>query len=368
MKKILTVIGARPQFIKSGILSKAMLHFFEEVVVHTGQHYDTNMSDVFFDELALRTPKYNLNVGSLSHAKQTAEMMIGIEEAINIERPDGVLVYGDTNSTLAAALAASKLLLPVFHVEGGIRTHCMDMPEEQNRVVTDHLSSMIFVSTNKNLEDACSEGLKSRSYLVGDIMYDSLIHYSRIAEEKGWDYHVQEIKPLYEAKEVNREYYFATIHRPENTDETHTLKEVLSALNELEYQVILATHPRIDKKIANYQKEYENIYFIEPLSYLQTLFFTKNAKMVVTDSGGLHKEAYLHGTPCVTILRSGWNETVKGGWNSFVRPDKVKILQAINHKSVDNQVLRDDFGNGKACQKIVDLMIKFYSGSLPRLY
>ena len=171
MKKILTVIGARPQFIKAGIISKVISSYFDEILLHTGQHYDTNMSDIFFSELDIKEPKYNLNVGSLSHAKQTAKMMIGIESIICMESPDAILVYGDTNSTVAAALTASKMLIPVFHVEGGIRTHCFDMPEEQNRLITDHLSSLIFVSTKDNLREAVKEGLGSRSYLVGDIMY-----------------------------------------------------------------------------------------------------------------------------------------------------------------------------------------------------
>jgi len=361
MKKILTVVGARPQFIKAGILSKKLEGIFNEVLLHTGQHYDANMSDVFFAELGIKKPKYNLNVGSSSHAKQTAQMMVGIEEVIEQEKPDGVLIYGDTNSTVAAALTASKMLIPVFHVEGGIRTHCFDMPEEQNRIIADHLSSMIFVSTLDNLKEAEKEGLADRSYLVGDIMYDSLIYYSRVAEDHGQDYYFCKLEGILEHRtKLTDSFYLATIHRPENTDNDDAFLEILSALNEMEGVVVLATHPRIKHRIEQVGEYYPNIYFVEPLSYLETIFFAKNAKMVITDSGGLHKEAYLHGTPCVTILRSGWLETRKGGWNKFVTPVADDILSAAMRNDIDKTVVRDDFGDGNACGRIVEKLREYY--------
>ncbi len=369
MKKILTVVGARPQFIKAGILSKKLEGIFNEVLLHTGQHYDANMSDVFFTELGIKEPKYNLNVGSSSHAKQTAQMMVGIEEVIEQEKPDGVLIYGDTNSTVAASLTASKMLIPVFHVEGGIRTHCLDMPEEQNRIIADHLSSMIFVSTLDNLKEANKEGLGGRSYLVGDIMYDSLIYYSKVVEDQGHDYYFSKLEGIFEHRtKLTDSFYLATIHRPENTDNEDAFLEILSALNEMESPVILAAHPRIRRIIDRIGCNFPNIYFVEPLSYLDTIFFAKNAKMVITDSGGLHKEAYLHGTPCVTILRSGWLETRKGGWNKFVAPVADDILSAAMRNDIDKTVVRDDFGDGNACGKIVELLKVFYGNPFLQLY
>ena len=369
MKKLLTVVGARPQFIKAGILSKKLEGEFDEVLLHTGQHYDANMSEVFFDELGIKEAKYNLNVGSTSHAKQTALMMMGIEKVIDQEAPDGVLIYGDTNSTVAASLTASKMLIPVFHVEGGIRTHCLDMPEEQNRLIADHLSSMVFVSTVDNLREAEREGLGTRSYLVGDIMFDSLIFYSKIVGEQGKDHYFQRLKGILSQRtEPIDDYYLATIHRPENTDNQMNFFEILRALNQLEHPVILSTHPRIRDKVLSIGRDFVNIYFVEPLSYLESIFFSKQANMVVTDSGGLHKEAYLHGTPCVTILRSGWMETVKGGWNQFVPPLSNEIVLAVNEREIDRTVERDDFGDGNACAKIVELMKMFFGHTSMHLY
>jgi len=369
MRKLLTVVGARPQFIKTGILSKMIEGEFEEVLLHTGQHYDANMSEVFFNELGIKQPKYNLNVGSSTHAKQTAQMMIGIEEVIEQEKPDGVLIYGDTNSTVAASLTASKMLIPVFHVEGGIRTHCLDMPEEQNRIIADHLSSMVFVSTVDNLREAEKEGLGERSYLVGDIMFDSLVYYSKIVEEQGQEYYFRKLRGiLVQRIESIDVFYLATIHRPENTDSERTFSEILRALNKLDKIVILATHPRIRQRIEQIGSNYPNIYFVEPLSYLETIFFAKNAKMVITDSGGLHKEAYLHGTPCVTILRSGWLETEKGGWNKFVSPISEDILNATMRNDIDRTVVRDDFGDGNACGRIVELLKGFFDNASLHLY
>ncbi len=370
MKKILTVVGARPQFIKAGILSKKLDGEFNEVLLHTGQHYDANMSDVFFTELGIKEPKYNLNVGSSSHAKQTAQMMVGIEEVIEQEKPDGVLIYGDTNSTVAASLTASKMLIPVFHVEGGIRTHCLDMPEEQNRIIADHLSSMIFVSTVDNLKEANKEGLGGRSYLVGDIMYDSLIYYSKVVEDQGHDYYFSKLEGIFEHRrtKLTDSFCLATIHRPENTDNEDAFWEILSALNEMEDVVVLATHPRIRHRIEQVGEYFPNIYFVEPLSYMDTIFFAQNAKMVITDSGGLHKEAYLHGTPCVTILRSGWLETRKGGWNKFVAPVADDILSAAMRNDIDKTVVRDDFGDGNACGKIIELLKGFFDNPLLRVY
>lgn len=360
MKKIITIVGARPQFIKAGILSKQLRKKFNEVLVHTGQHYDKNMSDVFFDELDIPKPDYNLGIGSGSHAQQTAKMMMAIERVLLEEKPDAVLLYGDTNSTAAGALTAAKLQVPVFHVEGGVRTHFFDMPEEQNRIVTDHLSSLIFVSTKENLEEAEREGLKEKTFLVGDVMYDSLLYYTEKAETDSFENHIHRLVPLYERKEVEKKYYICTMHRPENTDNIEKLKEVLSALDSLEHLVIFSVHPRIRSKIDKLHTSYKNIYFVEPLAYHEVLYFTKHAEKVVTDSGGLHKEAYLHGTPCVTVLRNGWKETIHDGWNYFVRPERKQIVNAVNDMDIDWSCSRNEFGDGKSCEKIVEIIDKYF--------
>ena len=364
MKKILTIVGARPQFIKSNILSKELKENFKEILVHTGQHYDENMSNIFFDELKMKRPDYNLGVGSNTHAKQTAEIMVKIEEVIEKEKPDAVLLYGDTNSTLAGAVVAAKLLIPIFHVEGGLRTHCLDQPEEQNRIVTDHLSSLVFVSTLENLDEAKRENLTEKSILVGDIMYDSIKFYTKMIEDEKMDKMFLHLKPLYisDIKITSKNYYFLTLHRPENTDNINTLKEILNVMEKLENPILFAVHPRIRKKVDKLikKKNYKNFYFVEPLSYLETLYFTKNAKKVVTDSGGLHKEAYLHGVPCVTILRGGWKETEHHGWNHFVPPTEKKLLEKIKDTNIDWNAKRDEFGTGEACKKIVKEILKYF--------
>ncbi|MDO4690247.1 MAG: UDP-N-acetylglucosamine 2-epimerase (non-hydrolyzing) [Fusobacterium sp.] len=364
MKRILTIVGARPQFIKSNIVSKKLELYFQEILVHTGQHYDSDMSDIFFDELKMTKPKYNLGVGSNTHAKQTAEIMIKLEKVIENENPDAILVYGDTNSTLAGALVAAKMNIPIFHIEGGVRTHCKDMPEEQNRILTDHLSDLIFLSTEENLNDAISEGLQNRSFVVGDIMYDSLKHYTTLVENNDFFYMLNELKPLYndENKIKNIEtYYLFTLHRPENTDSIEKIKKILDVIDQLGILVIFSVHPRIKNIIRKIYKNYKKIYFVQPLSYLQTLYFSKKAKKIVTDSGGLHKEAYLHGVPCVTLLRGGWSETVHDGWNHFVNIENLK--DAINNNEIKWDSPRNEFGDGNATEKIVKIMLEYFQES-----
>jgi UDP-N-acetylglucosamine 2-epimerase len=363
MKKIVTIVGARPQFIKSNILSKEITKKFNEILVHTGQHYDVNMSDIFFIELEMKTPDYNLGIGSDTHAKQTAKMMVKIEEVLEKEKPDGVLLYGDTNSTLAGALVAAKLLIPIFHVEGGVRTYCKYLPEEQNRVLTDHVSSLIFVSSESNMDDARKEGLGKISYKVGDIMYDSLLHYTEKIKNYSLEEMFSKVKPLYSNIKKMDKYYLFTLHRPENTDKIEHFDTILNAVNKLKYPVLFPVHPRIRKYVDSIHHKYNNIRYIEPLSYLETLYFTKYAEKVVTDSGGLHKEAYLHGVPCVTILEGGWSETNHGGWNHFVEPTEEAILHAVNDYNIDWEDPRNEFGDGQACKKIVEIIANYLEES-----
>lgn len=353
MKKILTVVGARPQFIKAGITSIQIRKKFKEVLVHTGQHYDAKMSDVFFDEMNIPKPDYNLAVGSGSHAVQTAKMMIKIEEVLLIEKPDGVLLYGDTNSTVAASLTAAKLNIPVFHIEAGTRTNIFDMPEEQNRIVTDHLSSLCFAPTQLSIDNLINEGLGNRSVFTGDVMYDALLFYSELAEKTSHMEYINKLVPLFgEKKELLGNYYLATSHRPENTDDSHKLDNILDALELMDENVIFAVHPRIENYVKKVGSKYKNIYFVEPLTYFETLHFLKNASYVITDSGGLHKEAYLIGIPCISILRNGWEETLHDGWNEFIGPDKEAILNSMKYRKIKKDSKRTGFGDGKSCEKI----------------
>ena len=363
MKKILTIVGARPQFIKAGITSKSIRKKFKEILVHTGQHYDANMSDVFFEEMKIPKPDYNLAVGSGSHAVQTANMMIKIEEVLLKEKPDGVLLYGDTNSTVAASITAAKLNIPVFHIEAGTRTHIFDMPEEQNRIVTDHLSSICFAPTQLSQDNLIKEGLENKSFFLGDVMYDALLFYSKIADEVTHSEYISHLQPLFgEKKGISNGYYLATSHRPENTDDKSKLNNILDALNELDKPVIFPVHPRISNYIKYVCQLYTNIFFVAPLTYFETLHFLKNATFVITDSGGLHKEAYLIGTPCVSILRNGWEETLYKGWNEFVSPDKDVILKSIYEREIDLNSIRDGFGDGHSCEKIVMKIDEFFEG------
>lgn len=245
MKKIITVVGARPQFIKAAVVSRQLKDNFEEIIVHTGQHYDNNMSDVFFEQLRIPKPQYNLGVGSGTHGKQTGKMLEKIEEIIFEEKPDYVLVYGDTNSTLAAALAASKLLIPVIHIESGLRSFNMNMPEEQNRILTDHISKILFCPTQTAVDNLKKEGITNNVYNVGDVMCDSVLYYSKLAN-KTLKKDTLNLKPIYEKKVIDK-WYLTTIHRAENTYDDKNLLEILKALNELDELVIFPVHPRIKK-------------------------------------------------------------------------------------------------------------------------
>lgn len=357
--KIVTVIGARPQFIKAAAVSRKLREEFEEILIHTGQHYDANMSDIFFDELDIPRPDYYLGAGSGSHAVQTANILVKTEEILLKEKPDYLLVYGDTNSTLAAALAASKLLIPVIHIEAGLRSFNMNMPEEQNRILTDHISTVLFCPTDTAVENLNKENIFVNVYQVGDVMCDAVRYYSKKMEKLPETYFYSKLKYLY-GREANIDsWYLATMHRAENTQNKGKISIVLEAFEELDAPVIFPVHPRIRKFVDELQKEkiYQNICFIEPLGYLEMLYFTKGAVKVVTDSGGLQKEAYMLCRNVVTLReQTEWIETLSGNHNVLCNIRKEDILDAVNRKDIEEQFDENIFGDGKAAEKICELL------------
>lgn len=353
--KIVTIVGARPQFIKAAAVSRVLRKSHMEILVHTGQHYDGNMSKIFFEELSIPLPDYNLRVGSGSHGKQTAEMLIGIEEIILREKPDSVLVYGDTNSTLAGALAASKLLVPVIHVEAGLRSYNKAMPEEQNRILTDHLSDILFCSTDTAVKNLEKEAITRSVYQVGDVMCDAVLHYSKEMRKLPKEYFWNRLKGLYTDVKPLKEWYLVTIHRAENTDTIEKMKEILEALEAFTRPALFPVHPRtkgiINRMVA--ERQYSNIVFTEPIGYLDMLFFTENAIKVVTDSGGLQKEAYILGTDLVTIRdQTEWVETLNGNHNVLCKPNKNDILEKVYHTVILNLQREPLYGNGNAAVEI----------------
>ena len=364
MKKIVTIIGARPQFIKAAMVSKVLEKNFEEVIVHTGQHYDKNMSEIFFEQLEIPKPKYNLGIGSGPHGKQTGEMLIKIEEVLLQEKPDYVMVYGDTNSTLAGALAASKLLIPVIHIEAGLRSYNVAMPEEQNRVLTDHISTILVCPTKTAVENLKKEGITQNVYLTGDVMCDSVLYYSKIADSKLNSSNL-ELIPIYEKKEVNA-WYLATIHRAENTMDNKNLSVILKVFEKLDKMVIFPVHPRIRKMVDELQNknQYQNIYFIEPVDYLTMLYLTNNAYKVVTDSGGLQKECYILNTPCITIRdQTEWVETLKNGYNILAKPEEQELYNKIKNAKIEDKNKIHYYGDGHASEEINQIILNFKGGT-----
>ena len=375
MKKIVTIIGARPQIIKSAAISRAIQNEYadqlEEIVVHTGQHYDENMSDVFFGEMGIPAPNYNLGVGSGSHAKQTAEMLIGIEEILLTEKPNALLVYGDTNSTLAGATAASKLNIPIVHVEAGLRSYNKSMPEEVNRIVCDHLSTLLFSPTKTGYDNLIKEGFAPKNvapfhpdnpkiYHCGDIMYDNSLYFSTIADKKA--------TVLADHQLEKGNFFLCTIHRGNNTDNPERLTSIFEALMEITQkhptkEVVLPLHPRtlgclsknLTPELLQKVEAESRIKIIPPVSFLNIIALEKNCELVITDSGGLQKEAFFFQKPCV-ILRpeTEWVEIVENGNARIVDANKDKILSAVDyyltHKELDYPQF---YGDGAAAEFIV---------------
>ena len=346
----MTIVGARPQFIKIAAVSRKLRQRHEEILVHTGQHYDYQMSGTFFDGLDLPKPNVNLEVGSGSHATQTGAMLKGIEDVLLAERPDRLLIYGDTNSTLAGALAASKLSIPIVHVEAGLRSFNRAMPEEINRVVADHLSELLLCPSETAIDNLAREGITLKVHLVGDVMLDALTWATQ--RSAGAE------RVIFERLGVRkRQYLVATLHRSENTDDPARFHGILQAFNSLEEPVIFPVHPRARKIIADIGfVPRPDLRLIDPVGYLEMVALVGSARLVLTDSGGLQKEAYWLSSPCVTLRNeTEWIETVRAGWNRLVGPDPAKIVHAVE-SFVPPKSHPPLYGDGSAAEKCVDLI------------
>ncbi|MEM2001807.1 MAG: UDP-N-acetylglucosamine 2-epimerase (non-hydrolyzing) [Candidatus Methanomethylicaceae archaeon] len=352
---VCSIVGARPQFIKAAPVGKALRAAgHTEILVHTGQHYDDEMSAVFFRDLEIPEPDYNLGVGSGTHGWQTGQMLIRIEEVLLREKPDWVLVYGDTNSTLAGALAAAKLHIPVAHVEAGLRSFNRRMAEEINRVLTDHISDLLFCPTQTAVENLRREGITQGVYLVGDVMYDAALQYLALAEQKSRILERLGLRP--------KEYALATVHRAENADDPQRLRAIfagLEAIAQTGLPVILPLHPRTRKQAEALGLSPNGVRVLEPVSYLDMLLLEKNARVILTDSGGVQKEAFFFRVPCVTLREeTEWVETVEAGWNVVVGANRERIVGAVNRGSLGQRTQADIFGYGRAAERIVEVLVK----------
>lgn len=359
--KIVTVVGARPQFIKAAAGSRQIRKEHREILVHTGQHFDDNMSAVFFREMGIPEPDYNLGISGGTHAQMTAKMLVGIEEILLEEKPDAVLVYGDTNSTLAAGLAAVKLHVPVFHVEAGNRLGTLDSPEEVNRITTDHVAALDFCATEDALQKLQREGLGDRSYCVGNIMYDSFLHFA----DKPWD------RPNildFDGKPVTvpKEYYYMTCHRQENTYDDRPLTEILTAMNSLDAPTVYPVHPRNHERAKRVceANAFRNVILTQPVGYSDSVHLTKNAKKIVTDSGGLQCEAFYAGVQCVFVLDYVvWPETMVDNRNQLAKADHADILAKLSKQQrIDPDY--QPFGDGHAAEKICQIIRKWERNEL----
>ena len=361
--KILTVIGARPQFIKAAVVSRAITAHnqhdnqkLEEIILHTGQHYDQNMNEVFFQKMGIKNPDWQLHCGSkASHTKMLSVMLTGIEKALIASRPDCVLVYGDTNSTLAGALAASQLHIAVVHVEAGLRSFNKQMPEEINRILTDHLSTLLFCPTKQAIDNLNKEGLTEGVYFTGDVMYDAALLYGKVAEEKSTIIATLGLQP--------RKFRLCTVHRAGNTDNPEHLTQIILALVEIatpDCPVIFPLHPRTKVYLAHYNlnatiASNPSLCLIDPVDYLDMVMLEKNAATILTDSGGVQKEAYFYRTPCITLRdETEWTETVDAGWNQLAGFRTEKILSCLENTPPKIEI--EGYGDGHAAKKIVQLI------------
>jgi UDP-GlcNAc3NAcA epimerase len=353
--KILTIVGARPQFVKAAALSREIRKNsqLQEIIVHTGQHFDTNMSDIFFEEMDIPKPNYNLNINGLSHGAMTGQMLEGIEKIILSEKPDTVLAYGDTNSTLAGALAAKKLHVKVAHVEAGLRSFNMKMPEEINRILTDRISDWLFCPTDTAVSNLIAEGLNpSNIYQCGDVMEDAALYYAAMAEQKSTILQTLSLQ--------DQPFVLATLHRAENTDNPTRLKQITEAINTIHRhtKVVIPLHPRTRNKLAELNLNLDCI-TIDPIGYFDMLSLLTHCSLVITDSGGLQKEAFFFRKHCLTTrTETEWVELVTNGYNTLTDSDTETIIaraqQKLNEAYPDAMNL---YGNGKACERICQVIL-----------
>ncbi len=357
--KICTVIGARPQFVKAAVVSAefAKHKSINEVIIHTGQHYDPAMSEIFFRELNVPNEKYNLEIGSGSHGVQTGKMLSSIEKVLQDEAPDYVLIYGDTNSTLAGALCASKLHIPIAHIEAGMRSFNKKMPEEINRIIADHLSEINFCSTKTAMENLKRENLGSTGVLVGDVMYDCSLKVAEFAEKR--------YDPFAKFTVEKNNYALLTCHRAENTDHRECLTEIVKAVNKISEKmtVLYPVHPRTGKFINEYGLSFSNnVKLIAPVGYLEMILLEKHASYILTDSGGVQKEAFFYRVPCITMREeTEWVETAALGWNKITGANSKQIIDAFADftKNRPAKTSAKPYGNGDAASKIVSRLTKF---------
>ena len=360
MIRIITIVGARPQFVKAAMLSRAISMrnkegmSFEEKLIHTGQHYDENMSRVFFHEMGILKPTWQLHCGNHTHGAMTGQMLMDIEKILIDNQPDYVLVYGDTNSTLAGALAASKLHIPVIHVEAGLRSFNKAMPEEINRILTDHVSSILCCPTQTAVQNLHKENITKGVYHVGDIMYDAALLFGKEAEQRSTILQTLGLSP--------KEFLLCTVHRAENTDSQERLCQIAQAWTEIaaSERIVIPLHPRTRIYLEKYNllatlQQQSNILFTDPLGFLDMVMLERNARIILTDSGGIQKEAYFHKTPCITLREeTEWTETIESGWNQlagFHAKDIIKCLSTSN----DRKEIQE-YGDGNTAQKILDLL------------
>ena len=349
MKTIVSIVGARPQFLKAAPVSRALTSHFNEVMIHTGQHYDYEMSDLFFKEMDMRQPDFNLGIGGGTHGAQTGTMLIELEKVISAVKPDCILVYGDINSTLAGALTAAKAGIPLAHVEAGLRSYNRTMPEEVNRVLTDHISSWLFCPTDAAVQNLEKEGITKGVYQIGDVMCDALLHNLEIARKKSQILKRMDLK--------KGEYALATVHRAGNTDNRNNMQSILDTLGSLPTRVIFPVHPRARKRIEEWKFiVHSNVSLIEPLGPLDILQLQENANCILTDSGGMQKEAYLLGVRCITLREeTEWVETVSAGWNSLAGVDakRIRTLYETWKPQGERPLL---YGDGHAAEKISQIL------------
>lgn len=356
-KTIASIVGARPQFIKAAPLSRELRKAYREILIHTGQHYDIQMSDIFFRELEIPKPDYNLEIGSGNHGEQTGKMLVALEKLLLKINPDLVLTFGDTNSTLAGALAAAKLCIPGAHVEAGLRSFNQKMPEEINRIVADRLADMLFAPTKTGVNNLKNEGITKNVFLVGDIMYDAVLKAIEIARKRSGI--------LKKLKLKEKEFMLATVHRADNTAEPERLSEIVGGLTATDKKIVFPTHPRVHKALRqnNLLEKLENaknIILSEPLGYFDFLLLEENAKKILTDSGGVQKEAFFLKVPCITLRdETEWIETTEAGWNILVGADKNRISSAIENFEPASGRQKNLFGDGNTASHIVKHITNF---------